>query len=246
VTSNEQRSTIAVADLVSGEAARIDIEHAGPGTADLAGHGPHHDHGHDPHHDARRSDTRARIQKVALELFSEQGYDKTSLREIAERLDVTKAALYYHFKSKEDIVRSLAEDYFGQIDAVIAWAKTQPRTAATRADVLDRYVQIVAEGSGVFRMLQHNQAAMNSLAGEKHKRGEVFKERMLGLSEALTEPGADLRHRLRATMALGAVSVGWMFFADQVKDRQELCSAISSIASELAEPPAEASPADPS
>jgi AcrR family transcriptional regulator len=239
VTSNEQqRSTIAVADLASGESARVDIEH---------GHGPGHDHGtgHDPHHDARRSDTRARIQKVALELFAEQGYDKTSLREIAERLDVTKAALYYHFKSKEDIVRSLAEDYFGQIDAVIAWAKTQPRNAATRAEVLNRYVKIVAEGSGVFRMLQHNQAAMNSLAGEKHKRGEVFKERMLGLSEALTEPGADLQHRLRATMALGAVSVGWMFFADQVKDRQELCSAISSIASELAEPPAEASPADP-
>src|SRR5207249_9245344 len=50
-----------------------------------------------------RHDTRQRIQTVALELFAEQGYDKTSLREIAERLDVTKAALYYHFKSKEDI-----------------------------------------------------------------------------------------------------------------------------------------------
>ena len=113
---------------------------------------------------ARRSDTRARIQQVALELFAEQGYDKTSLREIAERLDVTKAALYYHFKSKEDIVRSLVEDYFGQIDALIAWAKTQPRTAATRAEILSRYVRIVADGSDVFRMLQHNQAAMNSLA----------------------------------------------------------------------------------
>ena len=54
-----------------------------------------------------RGDTRSRIQAVAVELFSEQGYDKTSLREIAERLGVTKAALYYHFKSKEDIVRSL-------------------------------------------------------------------------------------------------------------------------------------------
>jgi AcrR family transcriptional regulator len=253
VTSNEQqRAAIAVADLASGEAASVHIEHTGPEAVHPASreaaHDAHHGHGvaHDPHHDARRSDTRARIQRVALELFAEQGYDKTSLREIAERLDVTKAALYYHFKSKEDIVRSLAEDYFGQIDAVIAWAKTQPRNAATRGEVLNRYVQIVAEGSGVFRMLQHNQAAMNSLAGEKHKRGEVFKERMLGLSEALTEPGADLQHRLRATMALGAVSVGWMFFADQVKDRQELCSAISSIASELAEPPAEASPANPS
>src|SRR6516225_11825806 len=77
----------------------------------------------------RRGDTRARIQQVALELFAEQGYEKTSLREIAERLDVTKAALYYHFKSKEDIVRSLVEDYFGQLDDLIAWAKTQPRTA---------------------------------------------------------------------------------------------------------------------
>ena len=70
---------------------------------------------------ATRADTRARIQEVALELFTEQGYEKTSLREIAERLDVTKAALYYHFKSKEDIVRSLVEDYFGQMDVLIAW-----------------------------------------------------------------------------------------------------------------------------
>ena len=55
------------------------------------------------------------IQAVAVELFSERGYDKTSLREIADRLGVTKAALYYHFRSKEDIVRSLVNDYFGQV-----------------------------------------------------------------------------------------------------------------------------------
>jgi len=40
--------------------------------------------------DARaRSDTRARIQQVAVELFTEHGYEGTSLREIAEQLDVT-------------------------------------------------------------------------------------------------------------------------------------------------------------
>ena len=109
-----------------------------------------------------RQDTRQRIQTVALELFAEQGYDKTSLREIAERLDVTKAALYYHFKSKEDIVASLAEDYFGQIDDLITWGRTQPRTPESRAQVLNRYYNIVAEGSGVFRMLQHNQASVRA------------------------------------------------------------------------------------
>src|SRR3974390_3625914 len=67
---------------------------------------------------APRTDTRSRAQKVALELFAEQGYEKTSLREIAERLGVTKAALYYHFKSKEDIVRSFTEDYFARLAAL--------------------------------------------------------------------------------------------------------------------------------
>jgi AcrR family transcriptional regulator len=187
------------------------------------------------HHEGRRhGDTRARIQRVALELFAEQGYDKTSLREIAERLDVTKAALYYHFKSKEDIVRSLAEDYFGEMDALIAWAKTQPRTPDVRREILSRYVRIVADGSDVFRMLHHNQAAMNSLAAGK-QRGEVFKERMTGLVEALTEPGAGMQERLRATMLLGGVSVGWMFFAEQVADRENLRAAVLGIATDLAE-----------
>jgi len=194
--------------------------------------GVHHD---DAHHEGRRhGDTRARIQQVALELFAEQGYDKTSLREIAERLDVTKAALYYHFKSKEDIVRSLVEDYFGQIDALIAWAKSQPRTPEVRREILGRYVRIVADGSDVFRMLHHNQAAVNSLAAAK-ERGDVFRERMTGLVEALTAPGAGMEERLRATMLLGGVSVGWMFFTDQVADREKLRAAVLGIATDLAE-----------
>ncbi len=87
-----------------------------------------------------RTDTRSRVQKVALELFAEQGYEKTSLREIAERLGVTKAALYYHFKSKEDIVHSFTDDYFAELDTLLDWAKDQPRGDATRRELLDRYV----------------------------------------------------------------------------------------------------------
>src|ERR1700732_4180026 len=96
---------------------------------------------------APRRDTRAQAQQVALELFAEQGYEKTSLREIAERLGVTKAALYYHFKSKEDIVHSLTDDYFAGIDALLDWAKDQPPGEQTRRQILDRYVGIVLAGS---------------------------------------------------------------------------------------------------
>src|SRR5216110_1790752 len=89
-----------------------------------------------------RTDTRSRVQKVALELFAEQGYEKTSLREIAERLGVTKAALYYHFKSKEDIVHSFTDDYFAEFDALLDSAKDQPRGDGSRREILDRYVGI--------------------------------------------------------------------------------------------------------
>src|ERR1700749_1404219 len=51
--------------------------------------------------------TRERILEVAQELFTQQGDDKTSLRDIAERLQITKAALYYYFQRKEDTLLDL-------------------------------------------------------------------------------------------------------------------------------------------
>jgi AcrR family transcriptional regulator len=183
-----------------------------------------------------RGDTRARIQQVAVELFAEHGYEGTSLREIAERLDVTKAALYYHFKSKEDIVRSLVEDYYGQMDALIAWGRQQRRTASFRSEILSRYVGIVAEGSQVIRMLHQNQAAVNTMASAKSS-GELFKERLHSLIDLLTEPDASFEERIRAAMAVGSISVGWMFFADQVPDRRELSQIVSRAALDLVEPP---------
>jgi AcrR family transcriptional regulator len=180
-----------------------------------------------------RPDTRQRIQAVALELFAEQGYDKTSLREIAGRLGVTKAALYYHFKSKEDIVTSLVEDHFGQIDELIAWGRRQPATPQVRAEVLRRYFAIVADGSEVFRMLQHNQASVNTLAAAKN-RSELFRERMDALVGLLTEPDAPLRHQIRAAVALASVSFGCMFFADRAADSAELRTTVLDIAYGLA------------
>jgi AcrR family transcriptional regulator len=179
-----------------------------------------------------RQDTRARIQSVALELFAEQGYDKTSLREIAERLGVTKAALYYHFKSKEDIVTSLVEDYFGAIDELVAWGKTLPKTPESRAEVLRRYYSIVAAAGTVFRMLQHNQASVNSLAHAKN-RSELFRERMDAVVALLTEPDAPLATQLRAAVALASVSFGCMFYADRAANPAELQATVLDIAFEL-------------
>jgi AcrR family transcriptional regulator len=190
-------------------------------------------------HDGRGHGTRERIQQVALELFAEQGYEKTSLREIAERLGVTKAALYYHFRSKEDIVRSLIEDSFRQTDELIEWASGQPRTPDVRGEFLRRYVALVADGSEVFRMLQQNQAAIGSLKTETGPR-DMLRQRISGLIGVLAGPGADAEEVVRAAMAVGGISLGLMWCSDRGLDRADLVNAVVSVASELArvEPPA--------
>jgi AcrR family transcriptional regulator len=168
-------------------------------------------------HAGRRGDTRARIQRVALELFAEQGYERTSLREIAERLGVTKAALYYHFKSKEDIVRSFTEDYFARLDALIAWGSEQPPGAETARELLDRYITIVMEGGEVFRFLERNQATVHGTEDGKH-RFTQFRPRLKALMEIITGPDASPRSRIRAAATLFAVSTSCMFF---MKDSPE-------------------------
>jgi AcrR family transcriptional regulator len=181
---------------------------------------------------APRTDTRSRVQKVALELFAEQGYEKTSLREIAERLGVTKAALYYHFKSKEDIVHSLTDDYFAEIDALLDWAKGQPHSDETRAAILDRYVGIVIGGSEVFRFMEQNRASMQAMETGKDRFAR-FRDRLDTLVDLLIGPEAQLRDRVRATAAVLTVGATCHFYLQQVDDPDKLRAIILEMATDL-------------
>lgn len=145
----------------------------------------------------RRGDTRQRIQDVALELFSEQGYEKTSLREIAEHLDVTKAALYYHFKTKEEILISLFEDLTRPLDELIEWGKQQPHSLETKQEVLRRYSDALGGASPLFRFMQENQATVRELSI-----GETFKDRMISMLEIIKEPESPLTDQVRCISAL--------------------------------------------
>jgi AcrR family transcriptional regulator len=179
-----------------------------------------------------RTDTRSRVQKVALELFAEQGYEKTSLREIAERLGVTKAALYYHFKSKEDIVHSLTDDYFAEIDGLLDWARSQPAGDQTRQALLDRYVGIVLDGSAVFRFLEQNRASMQAMETGKDRLAR-FRDRLDTLVDLLTGLDAELRDRVRATAAFLSVGATCHFYLQQVDDPDKLRAIVLEIATDL-------------
>jgi len=176
----------------------------------------------------RRGNTRQRIQDVALELFAEQGYEKTSLREIAERLDVTKAALYYHFKTKEEIIVSLFEDLTKPIEELIEWGRQQPHTLATKQEIVRRYGQALQDAAPLFRFMQENQATVRELSI-----GEMFKSRMLGMRDIIIDPDSELVDQVRCISALFTLHAGMFVLRDLEGDPEEKREAVLEVAVDL-------------
>jgi AcrR family transcriptional regulator len=151
--------------------------------------------------DERRTDTRQQIRAVALEMFAERGYAGTSLREIAERLGVTKAAVYYHFPTKQDILASLLEDFLSQLDELIAWTEAQPRSMDTRREALERYARLLGgPKTDLARFMQEGQSAIRELAA-----GLQVHTHFAQFQALLAAPDASAEGRLRAQVAVVAL-----------------------------------------
>ncbi|HEX6405423.1 MAG TPA: TetR family transcriptional regulator [Pseudonocardiaceae bacterium] len=157
--------------------------------------------------DERRTGTREQIRTLALELFAERGYDATSLREIAERLGITKAAVYYHFKTKEEILASLVDDFFAEIDELVNWAQHQPASAATREQVLRRYHALLRErATPLAQLLHEGQAALRDVAAGAQLRSRF--DRLADLLVDCGDRGDPIDARLRARLAFVALHMG--------------------------------------
>ncbi|MFE3518310.1 TetR/AcrR family transcriptional regulator [Streptomyces sp. NPDC059166] len=176
----------------------------------------------------RRGNTRQRIQDVALDLFAEQGYEKTSLREIAEKLQVTKAALYYHFKTKEDILISIFDDLNRPVEELLAWGREQPRTLETKKEILVRYSEALSKAEPLFVFMQENQAAVRDLSV-----GHTVKQRTMGLVDLLRDPDAPLTDQVRCLSALITLHAGMLALRDAEGDPEEKRAAALEVAIEL-------------
>lgn len=63
---------------------------------------------------AEAAQTRQKILKAALDLFVEKGYERTTFEDVADRIQLTKGAVYWHFKSKPDLFAELVADMTAQ------------------------------------------------------------------------------------------------------------------------------------
>lgn len=146
------------------------------------------------------ADTRQRVLVAAVELFSANGYAGTSIRDIADTMGMTKAALYYHFAGKEEILRAVTAPLREDMTNLLRWAAEPPRPAP--ADLLTALVNVLSRNAPLLSSVFGDPSvAPRHLSEDMARGGMTVLETMLAGS---TEPVL----LLRARCALGAVFGG--------------------------------------
>jgi AcrR family transcriptional regulator len=182
------------------------------------------------------ADTRERILEVAADLFIEQGYDATSLREIAEKIGVTKAALYYHFSSKEDILRALAAPAMSATTTALALLPEGTVDVDAWADVVSGLTDWLLENRKVLLLFERNHGVMHELAhdSEHFEMHELLHERV---DKIFGDEAVPLDDRIRMAASLGILmSVFGGAFANVAVER--LRPALDSAVTSVLRPPA--------
>ena len=148
-------------------------------------------------------DTRQRILDVALDLFIEQGFDGTSLRQIAEQLGVTKAALYYHFESKDDILMALhlRLHEFGRES--LRRMGEGPVNLELWGELLDEIVDQMLAQRKIFLMHERNQAALEKLHRKDHDAEHEDLQNRFRM--VLADTRVPLQDRVRMAASFGVV-----------------------------------------
>jgi AcrR family transcriptional regulator len=163
-----------------------------------------------------QSGTRERILDIAVDLFTTQGYDKTSLRQIAERLGFSKAAIYYHFASKEDILMALHMRLHDFGSEALSTFGTGDASIGMWAALMDRLIEQIMEHRALVMLHERNRAALEQLHLEGHEADHDDLEARF--REVLASPDIPVHERVRMACAFGAVIGGLVLVGDVFSD----------------------------
>src|SRR5947209_17032923 len=104
--------------------------------------------------------TKQLILDTAQRLFEQQGYDATSLRQIAEAVGMTKAAVYYHYPAKEHLLLELTRPLLDAMSDMVARLRSDGQDGDPRA-ALASYLDLFVDHLPVVHLMASEPATMN-------------------------------------------------------------------------------------
>jgi len=112
--------------------------------------------------------TRQQILETAQRLFTDLGYDATSLQMIADEMGLTKAAVYYHFRAKSDILHAAMQPGIQRLEVLLDEASAIRGRRARIEHLVDGFVDFLVEHRHYAVMASTDPAAKrNKLDGKK-------------------------------------------------------------------------------
>jgi AcrR family transcriptional regulator len=136
------------------------------------------------------NDLREQILATAKSMFIQQGYHGLAMRQISEALGVSKAALYYHFKDKEELFLAILTSYLNDIESLL------DRILAEQASNRDRIGMFVAEvlrqpaeQRAVIRLASQEMAQLSAAARKDFD--QLYRQKFIGKLAQIFQQGVD-------------------------------------------------------
>ncbi|MFI6871562.1 TetR family transcriptional regulator [Nocardia sp. NPDC050406] len=155
------------------------------------------------------SPTRRRILDAARVLFAARGYRATSMQAIADEVGITKPALYYHFDSKDEILRELTLPLLDELEAVLAQAESRPTPDEVRWHAIEGYVDVHLRHRHTLTMLVRDMTLL-----VQAPIADRFRTSIALANDLVAGPGGGLEQRVRASQVVAGLADPVVLFRD--------------------------------
>lgn len=143
---------------------------------------------------ARQAVTRREVLTQSAKLFAAHGYRSTSLELVSNRLGVTRQALYYHFRSKGDILGALFDELMTKLESSTADAeKSRPEDEPRFVTLLRAHIEVCIANLDLLALLLHERPEIAKIdALRANKRRREYTQNFIGAYEEGVADGALL------------------------------------------------------
>lgn len=135
-------------------------------------------------------DLSQKILETAKNLFVEKGYHGMSMREISDALGVSKAALYYYFKDKEELFLAILKIYLDDMSNRLDNITAEPVSSAEKVQLFVEFVLAQpAEQRATIRLASQE---INQLSPESRRTfGALYREKFIHKLQAILQEGMN-------------------------------------------------------
>jgi AcrR family transcriptional regulator len=162
---------------------------------------------------AEAIDTRTRLIEVAVDLFTRHSFAGTSLQMIADELGFTKAAIYHHFRTREQLLAAVLEPMLDELRIVVEAAESR-RTAHARAEhMLTGYAALAVRNRGLVAVLAADPSVATAL-NERAEWGDLIRRQVALLADVDPGPAGAVKAAMVFAGIAGAAGPAWGNFED--------------------------------